>query len=74
MTDIIQQIIGAIIAIVIALGGCVAYFWGTNWLLDKFLSDSATDTGDAMTRRDTLRSQISRGSSSPRRSSSSPST
>ena len=38
MTDVIQQIIGAIIAIVIALGGCVAYFWGTNWLLDKFLS------------------------------------
>ena len=58
MTDIIQQIIGALIAIAIALGGCVAYFWGTNWLLDKFLNANDATTGAEMTRRDNLRSQI----------------
>ena len=31
----VQQILGAVIAVVVALAACVAYFWGTNWLLDK---------------------------------------
>ena len=57
MSDIIQQIIGAVIAIAIALAGAVAYFWGTNWLLDRFLS-SNNATGDEITRRDNVRSQI----------------
>ncbi len=57
MTDIIQQITGALIAIAIALGGTVAYFWGTNWLLDKFLSTERS-SGDEITLRDNLRSQI----------------
>jgi alpha-glucoside transport system permease protein len=56
--DIIQQIVGALFAIAIALGGTVAYFWGTNWLLDKFLSADARMTGPEMTKRDNLRSQI----------------
>ena len=43
MSDIIQQIIGAVIAIAIALAGAVAYFWGTNWLLDRFLSIDQRD-------------------------------
>jgi alpha-glucoside transport system permease protein len=38
--DVIQQIVGAAFAIVIALATCVAYFWGTNWLLDKVLNSS----------------------------------
>ena len=42
MSDIIQQILGALIAIAIALGGTVAYFWGSNWLLDRFLSPANT--------------------------------
>jgi alpha-glucoside transport system permease protein len=58
MTDIIQQIIGALIAIVVAVGGCVAYFWGTNWLLDRVLGDRPGVTGDEATRRDTLNAQI----------------
>jgi len=58
VTDIIEQIIGAVIAIAIALGATVAYFWGTNWLLDKFLSSADTMSGDQMTRRDNLRSKI----------------
>jgi len=57
MSDIIQQIIGAVIAIAIALAGAVAYFWGTNWLLDRFLS-SNNASGDEITRRDNVRSQI----------------
>jgi alpha-glucoside transport system permease protein len=57
VNDIFQQLIGGVFAIVIALAGCVAYFWGTNWLLDKFLG-SASATGDAATRRDNLRSSV----------------
>lgn len=55
--DIFQQVFGAVIAIAVALAGCVAYFWGTNWLLDKFLG-SGSATGDTLTRRDNLRSGI----------------
>jgi alpha-glucoside transport system permease protein len=59
MNDVVPQILGAIQAIIIAVGGCVAYFWGTNWLLDRTLSASAAGlSGVEMTRRDGLRSQI----------------
>jgi len=54
----IQQILGAVIAVVIALAACFAYFWGTNWLLDKFLSPRAGMDSEAVTRRDTRRSQV----------------
>jgi alpha-glucoside transport system permease protein len=57
MGDILQQIFGAVIAILLALAGLVIYFWGTNWLLDRFLS-SNNATGDEITRRDNIRSQI----------------
>jgi alpha-glucoside transport system permease protein len=57
VSDIVQQIIGALIAIAVALAGCVAYFWGTNWLLDRVLSSTNSD-GPESTRRDNLRSQI----------------
>jgi alpha-glucoside transport system permease protein len=57
MSDILQQILGAVTAILLALAGLVIYFWGTNWLLDRFLS-SNTATGDEITRRDNIRSQI----------------
>ena len=58
MTDILQQLFGAASAIAIALAGLFAYFWGTNWLLDKSLgSDDRTD-GDVVTRRDSLKSKI----------------
>lgn len=58
MTDIMQQIIGAVIAIAVALAGCVVYFWGTNWLLDKMLGSSEAMTGSEITRRDGIRSKI----------------
>ena len=57
MGDIVQQLFGAVIAIVVALAACVAYFWGSNWLLDKFLNSDSV-TGDAVTRRDRLRDRI----------------
>ena len=40
MADILQQIVGAVFAIGIALAGLFAYFWGTNGLLDKVLTSS----------------------------------
>jgi alpha-glucoside transport system permease protein len=58
MSDILQQVIGALFAIAIALGGTVAYFWGTNWLLDKFLGTTPQMSGREITQRDGVRSQI----------------
>ena len=54
----VQQILGALIAVAIALAACFAYFWGTNWLLDKFLSTSDSMPVEAVTRRDRRRSTI----------------
>jgi alpha-glucoside transport system permease protein len=53
-----QQILAAVIAVVIALAVCFAYFWGTNWVLDKLLTPRPGMGDDALIRRDTLRSQI----------------
>jgi alpha-glucoside transport system permease protein len=58
MSDILQQVFGAVFAIAIALGGAIAYFWGTNWLLDKFLGATTQMSGREITERDNLRSQI----------------
>ena len=58
MGDIFEQVFGAVIAIALALAGCVAYFWGTNWLLDKFLASSARMDSREMSQRDNLRSRI----------------
>jgi alpha-glucoside transport system permease protein len=54
----IVQIAGAVLAVAIALAACVAYFWGTNWLLDKFLSSNRISATNEVTRRDSLRSSI----------------
>ena len=56
-SDMIQQIISAVVAIAIALAAAVAYFWGTNWLLDQVLGTRGM-SGDQVTRRDNIRSQI----------------
>lgn len=58
MTDIVQQLFGGAIAIGIALAGCVAYFWGTNWLLDKMLTTNNAMGSAEVTRRDGIRSNI----------------
>ena len=54
----VQQILGAIIAVLIALAACGAYFWGTNWLLDRLLASNPAMTGPQVTRRDMRRSQV----------------
>ena len=54
----VQQILGAVIAVLIALAAAGAYFWGTNWLLDRLLASNTSMAGDQITRRDTRRSQI----------------
>ena len=58
MSDVFEQILSAVFAILVALGATVAYFWGTNWLLDRMLTGRSGEDGDVTTRRDTLRSQI----------------
>jgi alpha-glucoside transport system permease protein len=58
MSDILQQLLGAAFAIAVALAGLFAYFWGTNWLLDKYLASDARTEGDVITRRDSLKSKI----------------
>ena len=57
MGDVVQQIFGALVAIAVALAACVAYFWGSNLLLDRFLNSDDV-TGEAVTRRDRLRDGI----------------
>ncbi|MEP7210777.1 MAG: sugar ABC transporter permease [Alphaproteobacteria bacterium] len=54
----VEQILGALIAVAVALAACVAYFWGSNWILDRFLGEVPGMAGDAMTRRDLTRSKI----------------
>jgi alpha-glucoside transport system permease protein len=54
----VQQILGALLAVGIALAACFAYFWGTNWVLDRLLRTTPAMAGDVITRRDLRRSQI----------------
>ena len=54
----VQQILGAVLAVLIALAAAGAYFWGSNWLLDRFLAPNAALSSEAVTRRDMQRSAI----------------
>jgi alpha-glucoside transport system permease protein len=54
----VQQILGAVLAVCIALAACFAYFWGTNWLLDRFLATDDSMSVETVTRRDSRRSGI----------------
>ncbi len=54
----IEQVIGAVIAVLIALAACFVYFWGSNWLLDRLLASNSAMAPDEMTRRDSRRSQV----------------
>src|SRR5438552_1710386 len=54
----VQQILGALIAVGIALAACFAYFWGTNWLLDRVLGTNDSMPVEVVTRRDLTRSGI----------------
>ena len=54
----VQQILGAILAVGIALAACFAYFWGTNWLLDRVLGTNNSMSVEVVTRRDLARSNV----------------
>lgn len=40
-----QQIISAVLAIIVGVGGMLLYFYGSNWLLDRFLADQVSPEG-----------------------------
>jgi len=54
----VEQIVSAIIAVLVALAAAVAYFWGTNWLLDKSLATDARMPSETVISRDKRRSAI----------------
>ncbi|MGJ3239129.1 MAG: carbohydrate ABC transporter permease [Anaerolineae bacterium] len=53
-----QQILSAIVAIVVGVGAMVLYFWGTNWLLDRLLPDRVDPDGIIRESRETAREAI----------------
>ncbi len=55
----IEQLVGATVAVAVAVAACLAYFWGTNWLLDTTLgTSSASMSHQTVTARDRARSSI----------------
>jgi alpha-glucoside transport system permease protein len=54
----IQQILSAALVVLIGVAACFAYFWGTNWVLDRLLATDNSMPPDAVTRRDGQRSAI----------------
>ena len=57
--DLIYQILYAIVAAGIAIAAAAAYFWGTNWLLDRLMSQPAgSAVTEASVRLDRRRSQV----------------
>jgi len=52
------QILGALLTVVIGVGGAVLYFWGTNWVLDRLLRDDPNIPGHESVIRDRRRSAI----------------
>ncbi len=64
----IQQILGAELAVASRFAACVAYFWGTNWLLDRLLASDDRMAPETVTRRDNCAfPDPARGCSSSRR-------
>ena len=55
----IEQVINALVTMTIGVLAAFFYFWGTNWLLDRFLgSDDPALSGDQVTRLDRMRARI----------------
>ena len=54
----VQQILNAVFAVVIALAAAGAYFWGTNWLLDRLMASNNSMSSNEMSQRDSTRSAI----------------
>lgn len=54
----IQQILSAALVVLMGLAGGFAYFWGTNWMLDRLLATDNSMPFDTVTRRDRQRSAV----------------
>ncbi len=54
----IEQLINASVIVALGVGVCVAYFWGSNWLLDKFLVPADSVKGTESVWRDKMRASI----------------
>ncbi len=53
-----EQIAYASIIVILGVGACLAYFWGSNWLLDKYLLPDKRTVGAGAVNRDKTRSAI----------------
>ena len=53
----VSQVLSALITVVIGVGGCVCYFYGSNWLLDRLLPAGQSNTTAAV-RNLTLQTSI----------------
>lgn len=54
----LEQVTGALLTVLIGVAACFAYFWGTNWVLDKSLGTASATDGAASARQDRLRTSI----------------
>jgi len=54
----LEQFAGAIVAVILAIVGCLGYFWGTNWLLETMLAGRRANADAETARRDRLGEQI----------------
>ena len=54
----LEQVIYALIVVVIGIAACFLYFWGSNWLLDKLLTPAPNASGTDTVRADRLRSSV----------------
>jgi len=55
----LEQVLGAAVAVIVALLAAAAYFWGSNWLLDKVLATERPGMAPAVSvRRDMRRTAI----------------
>jgi alpha-glucoside transport system permease protein len=52
------EILEAVVAIFLGVGGMVLYFWGSNWVLDNFLADSVLPDGSVVKSKANQRESI----------------
>ena len=56
--ELLQQGLYAALTVAVALTFFLAYYWGSNWVLDRALATNGAMSHDQITRRDKLRSRI----------------
>ncbi len=54
----LEQVLSAAITVIIGVGAALAYFWGSNWLLDRFLLAGPNVSPSQSIRADRARSSI----------------